>query len=70
MHDGKFFLISPHDAVNANDTMRVYDFAREYWMFLELPERPPATINVLLGVYGEQLIQFGGDITLGTIRLT
>ena len=62
LYDGKLFVVSPNDADSA-DAMRVYDFERQEWTFLELPERPPAGIEVLLAVYKGCLIQLGGDPT-------
>ena len=40
--------------------MRVYDFVKQDWAFLELTASPQAGTNVLLDVYEDQLIQFGG----------
>ena len=60
VHDGKLFLVSQNEAANSPDPMRVYDFGKQDWVFLELTASPPAGCNVLLDVYEDQLIQFGG----------
>ena len=59
VYDEKFYMISPNDD-STPDAMRVYDFAQQEWALWELSVKPPAALNVLLGVYQDQLIQYGG----------
>ena len=58
LHGDKLYIVSP--AEHTSDDMRIYDFDKQEWTMLHLPSKPPASMNVLLGVHGNQLIQFGG----------
>ena len=42
----------------------VYDFEKEEWEVWALPQAPPALSCVLVDVYNNQMIQYGGEIAL------
>ena len=60
VYDGKFYLVCNDPTLK--EAMRVYDFGKQQWAMLDLPVMPPAFDKVLLDVYQDQLIQFGGDV--------